>query len=47
MLAGIGVGVHRDEADAFDHVRKASRTFEPQPAAAAEYARWYPVYKSL
>jgi xylulokinase len=47
MLAGIGVGIYRDEADAFEHVRKPSRTIEPNPAAAAEYQRWFPVYKSL
>jgi xylulokinase len=47
MLAGIGVGIYRDEADAFEHVRKPARTFEPDDAAAAKYAAWFPVHKSL
>ncbi|MGA2640877.1 MAG: FGGY-family carbohydrate kinase [Spirochaetia bacterium] len=47
MLAGIGVGIYRDEADAFDRVRKPVRTFEPNAAAAAAYARRFPLYKSL
>ena len=47
MLAGIGVGLYRDEADAFEHVRKPARTFDPNPAAAARYADLFPIYKSL
>lgn len=47
MLAGIGVGIYRDEADACAHVGKPARTFEPNPAAAADYARRFPVYKAL
>jgi len=47
MLAGIGVGLYRDERDAFDHVRKPGRTYEPDPRLAAMYAEWFPVYKSL
>ena len=47
MLAGIGIGIYRDEADAFEHVRKSVRTFEPDPSAAAKYAKWFPVHKSL
>jgi xylulokinase len=47
MLAGIGVGVYRDEKDAFEHVRKPGRTFEPDAAATAKYAEWFPIYKSL
>ena len=47
MLAGIGVGVYRDERDAFERVRKPARTFEPDPAAAAKYTEWFTIHKSL
>ena len=47
MLAGIGVGVYRDEKDAFEHVRKPARTFEPDPVAAGKYAQWFPIHKAL
>ena len=47
MLAGIGVGLYRDEQDAWQQVRTRTRTFEPRTREAAAYARRYPVYKSL
>ena len=47
MLAGIGVGLYRDEEDAFDHVRKPSTVYEPDPAAAKAYARLFPIYRRL
>jgi xylulokinase len=47
MLAGIGVGLYRSEADAFEHVHKAAVTFEPDAAAAQVYARLYPIYRQL
>ena len=33
ILAGIGVGLYRDEQDAFDRVYKPGRTYEPDPDA--------------
>jgi xylulokinase len=47
MLGGIGVGLYRDEKDAFQRVRKEPRTVEPNPAATARYAEIFPIYKSL
>jgi len=47
MLAGIGVGLYRDERDAFEHVRTEAKTVEPDPAAAVRYAELFPIYKSL
>jgi xylulokinase len=47
MLAGIGVGIYRDEQDAFEHVRKPARTFTPDAVTASRYARLFPIYKSL
>jgi xylulokinase len=47
MLAGIGVGIYRDEKDAFEQVRKPGRTYHPDPRVTARYAELFPVYKSL
>ncbi len=47
MLAGIGVGIYRDEADAFERVKKTTRVYEPNPVAAAAYRQRFPIYKSL
>jgi xylulokinase len=47
MLAGIGIGLYRDERDAFERVRKPPRVFAPDPTASAEYAKWYRIYASL
>ena len=47
MLAGIGVGIYRDEKDAFEHVRKPARTYDPDPRVTSRYAELFPLYKSL
>jgi xylulokinase len=47
MLAGIGVGVYRDELDAYEHVRKEAKVYEPDPRLTGKYAEWFPVYKAL
>jgi xylulokinase len=47
MLAGIGVGSYRDEADAFAQVRKTSVVYEPNQEAAQVYARLFPIYQQL
>ncbi len=47
ILAGIGVGLYKDEQDAFDHVYKPGRTFEPDPEAHARYAAGFENYKRL
>jgi xylulokinase len=47
ILAGIGVGLYRDEQDAFERVYKPGRTYHPDPDLAAKYARWFPIYKEL
>ncbi len=47
MLAGIGVGIYRDEEDAFERVRKPGRIYEPDPLVTAQYAERFPLYKSL
>jgi xylulokinase len=47
MLAGIGVGVYRDERDAFEQVRQPGVTYEPDPVLAARYADLFEVYKQI
>jgi xylulokinase len=47
MLAGIGVGLYRDEKDAFEHVRKPGAVYDPDPKRTADYASWFPMYKML
>lgn len=47
MLAGIGVGIYRDEEDAFAHVYKAGAVCEPDPQAASLYAQLFPIYQQL
>ena len=47
ILAGIGVGLYRDEQDAFERVYKKGKTYEPDVQLASKYARWYEIYKKL
>jgi len=47
MLGGIGVGLYRDELDAFEKVWKPGTTFEPDLKVTARYADLFPIYKQL
>jgi xylulokinase len=47
ILAGIGVGLYRDEQDAFERVYKKGKTYEPDAQLASKYAGWYEIYKQL
>jgi len=47
ILAGIGVGLYKDEQDAFEHVYRPGKTFEPNAELVAKYAKWFPMYKQL
>lgn len=47
MLAGIGAGVYRDEEDAFEHVRKPSVFYHPDPGAGRRYAELFPIYRRI
>jgi xylulokinase len=47
MVAGIGVGVYRDELDAFQHVYRPGKTYEPDARRAAQYAKWFEIYRQL
>ncbi|NQT50654.1 hypothetical protein HQ576_01310 [bacterium] len=47
LLAGIGVGLYADEQDAFDHVYKPGRVYEPNPELTARYAEWFKTYERI
>jgi xylulokinase len=47
MLAGIGVGLYRDDGDAFAHVRKPGKVYEPDIARTAQYAERFQTYKTV
>lgn len=47
ILAGIGVGLYRDEADAYAQVARPGRVYEPDPALSARYAEWYGTFERL
>ena len=47
MLAGIGVGVYRDLEDAYAHVRRPGRVWEPDAALAPRYAEAFEAYRRL
>jgi len=47
MLAGIGVGIYKDEQDALEQVRRPGVIYEPDPALAARYADLFGIYKQV
>ena len=47
ILAGIGVGLYRNEQDAFERVYKPGKTYQPDTQLAPKYTEWYQIYKQL
>jgi xylulokinase len=47
ILAGIGLGIYRDEQDAFERVYQPGKVFEPDPEVSKRYAEWFPIYRGL
>jgi xylulokinase len=47
ILAGIGVGLYRDEQHAFERVYRPGKSYHPDPQVAPKYAEWYQIYKQL
>jgi xylulokinase len=47
MLAGIGVGLYQDEAEAFQRVYRRGMTYEPDPQRSKQYAEWSRIYRDL
>jgi xylulokinase len=47
MLAGIGVGVYKDEQDAFEHVRRPGRVYQPDVRLHRTYAEGFELYRRM
>jgi xylulokinase len=47
MLAGIGVGLYKDEDEAYRRVRKTGKVYEPDLKRTAAYAEWFETYKAV
>ena len=47
ILAGIGVGLYKDEQDAFERVYRPGVTYHPNEELSPKYAEWYQIYKKL
>jgi xylulokinase len=47
LLAGIGTGVYKDEAEAFERVRQPARIYVPDPGATEKYATRFRTFEKL
>ncbi|HEY3324201.1 MAG TPA: FGGY family carbohydrate kinase [Planctomycetota bacterium] len=47
ILAGIGVGIYKNEDDAYQRVYKPGKIYEPNPALADTYAQDFETYRLL
>ncbi len=47
ILAGIGIGLYKDEQDAYGQVYKPGKTYLPDSNLAPKYAEWFNIYKQL
>jgi xylulokinase len=47
IIAGIGLGLYRDEEDACARVCRPGPTYEPDPKRAAQYVEWFQIYRDL
>lgn len=47
ILAGIGLGLYRDEEEACRRVYRPGKTFEPNADLVKRYAEWFAIYREL
>jgi len=47
LLAGIGLGLYRDESDAFARVYRPGKTYYPDAKLSAQYADRFAIYRDL
>ncbi len=47
LLAGIGVGIYKDEQEAYQSTFKAGKTYEPNMSLKAQYDTYFNLYKSV
>ena len=46
-LAGIGVGLYKDEDEACKRVYRPGKTYQPDTKLADKYSRWFDLYREL
>jgi xylulokinase len=47
ILAGIGLGLYRDEEEAYGRVYRPGKTYQPNGDLAKRYAEWFAVYRDI
>ncbi len=47
MISGIGIGVYKDEKEAYDNTYSTGRIYEPDAKNTSVYNDYYPIYKRL
>ncbi len=47
ILAGIGIGLYRNEEEAFERIYKPGKTYQPDTQLVPRYAEWYQIYQQL
>ena len=47
LLAGIGLGLYKDEQDAFEQTNKEGRIYEPDLNRQKQYDDYYQIFKKL
>jgi len=47
ILAGIGVGLYKDEQDAYEQVYKAGQVYEPDSQLHSKYAEWFEMFENV
>jgi xylulokinase len=47
ILAGIGVGIYKNEQDAYDQVYKPGHVYEPDSRLNSQYAEWFKTFEKI
>ena len=47
ILAGIGVGIYKNEQDAYDQVYKPGKVYEPDGKLNSQYAKWFKAFEKI
>ena len=47
LLAGIGIGIYKNENEAYKQTYRIGSTYEPDKKNKATYDRYYQIYKNL
>ena len=47
ILAGIGVGIYKNEQDAYDQVYKPGKVYEPDAKLNSQYTEWFKTFEKI